>query len=90
MCFPQSWTKAEYDPTIIPAELATIEITPDRTTSVFNWITAIDRAQAVIMVDSVMSNLTDQLNLVQTNSRYFIQRSHVGLTPVHGQHWTWL
>ena len=82
--------RAAYDPAIIPPEYRTVEITPEVTPSVFNWITAIDRAAAVIMVDSVMSNLTDQMNLVQTNSRYFIQRSHVGLTPVQGQHWTWL
>jgi hypothetical protein len=40
------------------------------------------------MVDSVYANIVDQLGL--GDDRYFIQRSHIGLTPVQGQHWTWL
>jgi hypothetical protein len=39
-------------------------------------------------VDSVYANLVDQLNI--GTDRYFIPRSHIGLTPVQGQEWTWL
>jgi len=53
-----------------------------------DWLGVIEGAQSLIMVDSVYANLVDQLGL--GDDRYFIQRSHVGLTPVLGQHWTWL
>ena len=79
---------ATYDPSIIPEGWQTIEIRETMTVSIFNWCTIIDRAQSIIMVDSCISNMVDQMALGE--DRYFIQRSHVGLTPVHGQDWTWL
>jgi len=48
----------------------------------------LERAQSLIMVDSVFSNIVDQMAIGE--DRYFIQRSHIGLTPVLGQDWTWL
>jgi hypothetical protein len=53
-----------------------------------DWLYTIEMAQSIIMVDSVYANLVDQLGI--GDDRYFIQRSHVGLTPVHGHHWTWI
>lgn len=81
--------RARFDPSVLPPDMAAIEIT-DLTHSVFDWLQALDQAYAVILVDSVFSNLVDQLALNTDDGRYFIPRSHIGLTPVLGQHWTWL
>jgi hypothetical protein len=80
--------RATYDPAIIPPDWQVIEITEQPDTLLLDWLGVIEGAEAVIMVDSVYANLVDQLGL--GTDRYFIQRSHVGLTPVLGQHWTWL
>jgi len=80
--------RATYDPGIIPEGWQVIEITEQPDTLVLDWLGVIEGAQSIIMVDSVYANLVDQLGL--GDDRYFIQRSHVGLTPVLGQHWTWL
>ena len=80
--------KATYDSSIIPADWQVIEITEQPSTLLLDWLGVIEGAQSLIMVDSVYANLVDQLGL--GDDRYFIQRSHVGLTPVLGQHWTWL
>jgi hypothetical protein len=80
--------RATYDPGIIPAGWQVIEIVEQPNTLLLDWLAVIEGAQCVIMVDSVYANLVDQLGL--GDDRYFIQRSHVGLTPVLGQHWTWL
>jgi hypothetical protein len=77
-----------YDPTIVPEGWNTVEIKEGVTKSIFNWRRVIEDAEAVVMVDSVMANLVDQMGW--GSDRYFIQRSHVGLTPVQGQHWIWL
>jgi hypothetical protein len=79
---------AKFDPAIIPQDWQTIYIKPGVTPSIFNWCTLIDQAQSIIMVDSCMANLTDQLSL--GTDHYFIQRSHIGLTPVLNLPWTWL
>jgi hypothetical protein len=80
--------KASFDESVIPRDWQTIYITAEHTSSIFNWIQVINGAESIIMVDSCMANLTDQLNL--GTDRYLIQRSHIGLTPVLGQHWQWL
>ena len=80
--------RAEFDPAIIPQDWQTIEITELPNTLLLDWLGVIEGAQSMIMVDSVYANLVDQLGL--GDDRYFIQRSHVGLTPVLGQHWHWL
>jgi len=36
----------------------------------------------------VFSNIVDQMGI--GDDRYFIPRSHIGLTPVHGLDWTWI
>jgi hypothetical protein len=80
--------RATYDPGIIPKGWQVIEITEQPNILLLDWLSVIEGAQSIIMVDSVYANLVDQLGL--GDDRYFIQRSHVGLTPVLGQHWTWL
>jgi hypothetical protein len=73
---------------MIPEDWQTIEITPTETDSIFNWLTILERAESIVCVDSVFANLVDQMNM--KNDKYFIARSHVGLTPVLGQDWTWI
>ena len=80
--------RATYDPAIIPTGWQTVEITERPGYNLLDWLTVLERAQSLILVDSVYANLVDQLNVGE--DRYFIQRSHIGLTPVQGQHWTWL
>jgi hypothetical protein len=79
--------KATYDPSIVPQGWQIIEIT-EQTDCIWDWLLILERAQSLIMVDSVFSNIVDQMAIGE--DRYFIQRSHIGLTPVQGQEWTWL
>jgi hypothetical protein len=79
--------KATFDYSTIPEDWQTIEITPI-TDNIFDWLTILEKAQSLITVDSVYANLIDQLNI--GDDRYFIPRSHIGLTPVLAQDWTWI
>lgn len=81
-------TRRDFDRSIIPPDWAVIEITPIKGYTVTDWLKVIEGAQSIVMIDSVYSNLVDQLALGE--DRYFLQRSHIGLTPVLGQDWTWL
>ena len=81
--------RAAFDTDVIPKDIPAIEIT-ELTDSIWDWLMAIERASAVICVDSVYSNIIDQMRLLDDDSRYFIPRSHIGLTPVLGCYWTWL
>ena len=78
--------RANFDTSVIPAEWQQIEIKEGMTSSIFNWIGILSNAESIICVDSVISNLVDQMNL--GTDRYFIPRSHIQLTPVLGQDWT--
>lgn len=79
--------RANFDPSIIPADWQTVYIT-EQTDSIFDWLKIIESAESLVMVDSVYSNLVDQLMI--TTDKYFIPRSHIGLTPVQGMDWTWI
>jgi len=78
--------RAGFDTSIIPEDWQQIEIKEGMTPSVFNWIGMLSNAESIICVDSVFSNLVDQMNL--GTDRYFIPRSHIQLTPVLGNDWT--
>jgi hypothetical protein len=80
--------RAQFDRSSIPPDWQTIEITPNETDSIFNWLTVLERAESIVCVDSVFANLVDQMNM--PNDKYFIPRSHIGLTPVQGQDWCWI
>ena len=80
--------KANWDSSMVPEDWQIIEITSTITDSIFDWLTILERAQSLILVDSVFANIVDQMNI--GDDRYFIPRSHIGLTPVQGQHWIWL
>lgn len=78
---------ANVDLSIIPEGWQTIEITA-ATDCMFDWLSILEGAQSLIMVDSVFANIVDQMGI--GTDRYFIPRSHIGLTPVHGHVWTYL
>ncbi len=81
--------RASFDSGILPPNMPVIEINT-MTDRIWDWCGALDQAWAVILVDSVFSNLVDQLGLNTDEGRYLIPRSHIGLTPVLAQHWQWL
>lgn len=78
--------QAEFNYDMIPEDWQVIEIKQNMTPSVFNWIPILERAESIICVDSVISNMVDQMAI--GTDRYFIPRSHIQLTPVLGQDWT--
>ena len=75
----------EADLSSVPQDWQRIAIT-EQTDSVFDWLKIIEGAQALIMVDSVMSNIVDMYDL--DVDKYWIPRSHIHLTPVLGSVWT--
>jgi hypothetical protein len=77
---------ASPDLSSIPAEWQRIDIKTGIADSVFDWLSVIEGAQALIAVDSVISNMVDQLKLEV--DKYWIPRSHIHLTPVLGMSWT--
>lgn len=81
--------RAGFDSQILPPDMAAIEIN-QMTDSFWDWFSAIEQAELVITVDSVYSNAIDQMSLLDDDSRYFIPRSHIQLTPTLGNYWTWL
>lgn len=83
-----SSAKTTFDTSIIPSDWQIVEIRPIDGFSIWDWITVIDEAQSIICIDSVYANIVDQLGL--GTDRYFIPRSHIQLTPVQGQDWTWI
>lgn len=58
-----------------------------KTDSVFDWVGVLERAQAIVCLDSVFANMVDQLN-INRPALYWIRRSGWDLTPVLGQAWT--
>lgn len=75
-----------FDHSAIPTDWDTIPITDEGW--IFDWITIIDKAESIVMTNSVFSNLTDQLNL--GTDRYFIPLHHMNWSPTFAQTWTWL
>lgn len=57
----------------------------ERTTSVFDWTYALEKASKLILVDSCIANLVEQLNL--PNEKYFLLRSPGAGTPVMKNGW---
>jgi hypothetical protein len=78
---------AKIDSSWIPKEWQVIEVT-EQTDSVFDWLQVLEGAEAIIAVDSVISNIVDQLKITESVDCYFIPRSHIHLTPVLGGSWT--
>jgi len=81
-----SHSVAGFDHSVIPEGWQVIPITEEG--YIFDWLKIIENAESVIMTDSVMSNMVDQLNI--GTDRYYIPLNHIQLTPVFGNEWTWL
>jgi hypothetical protein len=56
------------------------------TDSLFDWIYTIERADKLVMIDSSLANLTEQLNI--ESEKYLIIRSVAAATPVYKNGWT--
>jgi hypothetical protein len=78
---------ADIDNSWIPEDWQVIEVT-EQTDSVFDWLKILEGAEAIIAVDSIISNIVDQLKITEQVDCYFIPRSHIHLTPVLGGTWT--
>lgn len=78
--------KAMPDLSQIPEDWQRIDVDDNITDCIFDWIDVISDAQALICVDSALSNMVDQLKIEV--DRYWIPRSHIHLTPVLGTSWT--
>ena len=77
---------ADFDKSIIPEDWRIVPIGFEG--YIFDWLTIIERAECIIMTDSVMSNLVDQLGIGE--DRYYLPGNHIQLTPTFGHHWTWI
>lgn len=71
----------------IPGDYDIIEIT-EQTDNIWDWLTVLERAQAIVAIDSVFANLVDQMRIADSVDSYFIPRSHIQLTPVLGCAWS--
>jgi hypothetical protein len=78
--------RTQWDESMVPTGWDIIEITPEG--YIFDWLKIIEGAESIVMTDSCMANLVDQLNI--DTDRYFIPIHHIGLTPVQGNYWCWL
>ena len=78
--------KTTPDLSSIPANWQRIDIQEGITGSIFDWLTIIENANALVCLDSVIANMVDQLDI--DVDKYWIPRSHIHLTPVLGSDWT--
>ena len=67
-----------------PTHVRVIDLEPI-TDSIFDWISVLDYANELFMLDSCYANLVEQLNL--TNKKHFIFRSDAKHTPVLKNNW---
>jgi hypothetical protein len=78
---------AQPDLSYLPSDWQIVNITADVTDCIWDWLTVLEGAQAIIAIDSVIANIADQLLMDQVD-KYWIPRSHIHLTPVMGSTWT--
>jgi hypothetical protein len=76
-----------YDSSIIPEGWMIVPIVNQG--RIFDWITVIERAEVIIMTDSVFANLVDGLDLVGPE-RYFIPQHHIQLSATLLGDWRYL
>ena len=53
----------------------------------FDWLTIIERAAEIVMIDSVYANIVEQLNLAPRTPKTLILRSPARFTPVFASGW---
>ena len=78
--------KTTPDLSSLPADWQRIDIREGMTSSVFDWLTIIENANALVCLDSIIGNMVDQLDI--DVDKYWSPRSHIHLTPVLGSNWT--
>lgn len=66
-----------------------IQITPDITSNIFDWLLILESADQLLLIDSVFFNLVEQLNFSRPN-KMFIRRSPIESTPVIGNQWAFI
>jgi len=76
-----------YDPEIIPQGWQVIPITQEG--HIFDWLKIIEKAEVLIVTDSVFVNLIDGLDL-QGPERYFIPQHHIQLSATLLGNWNYL
>ena len=77
---------ADFDRSIIPENYQTIEINNDG--YVLDWLKIIENAKMLIMTNSVMFNITEQLGIGKKN--FYLPRNSIFIEPRMQNNWTWL
>ena len=77
---------ADFDRSIIPSGYDVIEINDDG--YVLDWLRIIEKAEMIIMTNSVMANIVDQLMLGK--KKYFLQNYNIFFTPIFNSNWEWI
>jgi hypothetical protein len=62
-----------------------VEVVEGLTDNIVDWLTVVERASSVYLIDSALSNLVDGLDLHR--DKWFIRRSKMDLTPVLLSDW---
>ena len=55
---------------------------------VLDWLKIIEKAEMIIMTDSVMANIVDQLMIGK--KKYFLQKNNIFFTPILNSNWEWI
>ena len=71
---------------LIPKDFQVVEITNDG--FVLDWLKVIEKAKMLFMTNSVMANITEQLNF--ENTKYYIPRLNMITNPVFINDWIWI
>lgn len=81
----------KFDLTLIDKECSIIEIEPV-TDNIWDWLTILERAEGMILIDSVFANIVDQLNLNPDADRYYVRKWNRGVdgNPVFLNEWTFM
>tara|TARA_A100001388_G_C28679999_1_gene455871 strand:+ start:67 stop:828 length:762 start_codon:yes stop_codon:yes gene_type:complete len=77
---------ADFDRSIIPSDHDLIEVSDDG--YVLDWLKTIENAKMIIMTDSVMANIVDQLMIGK--KKYFLQKNNIFFTPNLNSNWEWI
>lgn len=69
-----------------PATTQVISITREHTPNLFDWLLLLEKAESIVLIDSLYFNIVEQLNFANTK-KYFIRRSPRESNPVMGNLW---
>ncbi len=77
---------ANFDHSVLPIDHQIIPITAEG--YVLDWLKTIENAKIIIMTNSVMSNIVDQLSI--GIKKYYLPRGNIWFSPVLNDHWIFL